>query len=33
MSTRKASGPDDITSDMFILGGEPVFETFNENIQ
>ena len=34
MSKRKAPGPDDITSDMFILGGEPVLKyltkTFNE---
>ena len=26
MSKRKAPGPDDITSDMFILGGEPVLK-------
>ena len=34
MSKRKAPGPYDITSDMFILGGEPVLKyltkTFNE---
>ena len=34
MSKKKAPGPDDITSDMFILGGEPVLKyltkTFNE---
>ena len=32
MSKRKAPGPDDITSDMFVLGGEPdlKYQTFNE---
>ena len=34
MSKRKSPGPDDITSDMFILGGETVLKyltkTFNE---
>ena len=30
MSKRKAPGPDDITSDMFLLGGEPVTKKFNE---